>query len=387
MPFNERERNDHAPKRATESDFEFLDRCAWPATQNVRKLIGECFDNYPDAEQAELAARLRSGDDKAFRSGLFELFLHEYLRRKGFALTPHPQLPGGVAARPDFLVACPDGSRLYLEAVSASDRDGRNQPGELRIAATLQHLNDATHANFFVEVESAGHPTTQPSGRRLTASVLAWLDGLDADHALGLMEKQEFDRLPTMKWAHEDWEVTITALPCRVDARGRERRLIGVQNFGARMIDGWTPIRDAVMNKARKYGDLDLPLVVAVNVDSHRLDVIDEVQALFGQERYVLDRNSASTEPRMERAGNGAWIGPAGARSRRCSGAWLFHDVNPYTVSRRRHTLYANPLAHLPIPHALLMSVPGAVIVNDRIQRHVGESMGTVFDLPDTWPD
>jgi hypothetical protein len=140
MLFRERERNDDAPKRASESEFAFLDRCCWRAAQRVRVFINECIAAYPEAERAELIARIRSGDDTAFRSGTFELILHEYLRRKGFALAPHPQLPGGARTRPDFLVTCRDGTSFYLEAVSASDRDGRDQAGEMRIATTLQHL-------------------------------------------------------------------------------------------------------------------------------------------------------------------------------------------------------------------------------------------------------
>jgi hypothetical protein len=198
-------------------------------------------------------------------------------------LTPHPELPKGVTTRPDFLVTCPGGSSFYLEAVSAADRDGRSQAGKALIDTTLQYLTDATHADFFVDVASTGYPDTQPSGRRLAAAVVAWLSTLDADDAIAVMERGNFDELPSMEWTHEGWTLTVTALPCRPDARGRERRLIGAQNFGARWVDGWSPIRDALMTKARRYGDTGLPLVVAVNVSSHCLDEIDEMQAAARQ--------------------------------------------------------------------------------------------------------
>lgn len=387
MLFPPKERHDDAPKRATESDFAFLDRCSWPAAERVRRFIDECLAQYPEAERPELIARIRSGDDRAFRSATFELFLHEYLRRRGYQLTPHPGLPEGVTTRPDFLVTCPDGSGFYLEAVSAVDRDGRSQAGEARIHTTLQHLTDANHANFFVEVAWTGYPDTQPSGRRLAAAVVAWLNTLDADDAIVVMERGDFDELPSMEWTHEGWTLTVTALPCRPDARGQDRRLIGAQNFGARWVDGWTPIRDAIMTKARRYGDAEIPLVVAVNVSSHRLDEIDELQALFGQEQFVIDRDNLDAEPRIERVLNGAWIGPAGPRSKRCSGAWLFHDVTPYTLSRRKSTLYANPWARLPVPDSFLQSERRAVVVDNRIQRSDGASMGTILGLPENWPE
>lgn len=174
----------------------------------------------------------------AFRSGLFELLLHEYLLRNGFSLTPHPALPNGSAKRPDFLVVGPDGAHFYLEATSASERDGRDQAGEALVATTLQHLSDATHPDFFVYVAFTGYPRTQPSGRRLAATVVSWLDTLDADAAVAILENYDFDRLPSMEWEHEDLTLTIKAIPCRPDARGNQRRLIGAQDFG-RALDRW----------------------------------------------------------------------------------------------------------------------------------------------------
>lgn len=387
MLFYEKERVDDAPKRAAESEYAFLDRCLWPAAQRVREYLNNCFARYPVAEREELASRIRSGDDVAFRSGLFELFLHEYLLRKGCLLEPHPLLPNGSLKRPDFLVTAPDGCRFYLEAVSAADRDDRNQAGKKMIATTLQYLSDATHPNFFVKVSSAGYPRTQPSGRRLVTEVLAWLNTLDADNVIATSEAKDFDRLPAMEWDHEDLILTISAIPCRPDARGNQRRLIGAQSYGARWVDGWSPIRDAVITKARRYGELDLPLVVAVNVETFRLDVIDETQALFGQEQIIFDMGNTNDELHMERAANGAWMGAGGPRSKRCSGAWLFHDVTPYTVSRRTHTLYVNPWAQHQLHESLLAAVPSSVLVEGELQWTAKERMGTVLGLPEEWPE
>lgn len=387
MLFPAKERSDDATKRATESSFSFLDRCSWSAAQRVRDYLNDCLTRYPNSERAELVARVRSGDDVAFRSALFELLLHEYLLRKGFVLEPHPTLPNGSTKRPDFLVTGSDGSRFYLEAVCATDRDGGDEVGEALIATTLQHLTDATHPNFLVEVSFSGYPKTQPSGRRLAAAVVKWLDTLNADAAIEALECQDFDRLPSMEWNHEGLTFTVTAIPCRPDARGSPRRLVGAQSFGARWIDGWTPIRDAVITKSRRYGDLDEPLIVAVNVDTFGLNTIDETQALFGQEQIILHRDSPDAEPRMERAPNGAWIGPYGPRSKRCSGAWLFHDVTPYSVSRRTHTLYVNPWSRHQLPESLLAVVPTAIAVDGRLQWGAPERMGAALDLPEEWPE
>jgi hypothetical protein len=385
MLFSDFIRVDNTPKRATETEFAFLDRCAWQAADNVRSIVEACLQSYPLAEQAELVARLRSGDSRHFASGTFELFVHEYLRRLGFTLVPHPELPNGSATRPDFCVTCPDGSQLYLEAVCASDNDGRDLSAEARKAVALQSLDSAYHPNFMVAVDSAGDPATQPSGRRLAAEVVRWLDMLDADLAIA-ESADNYAALPEYRWQHEDWQVRLRAIPVKPDARGLPRRLIGMRNFGAGWIDGWSPIRDAILAKSRRYGDLDLPLIVAVNVDTFNLDSIDEAQALFGQEQFIYTVGEQQDEPRFERAPNGAWRGPAGPRGRRCSGAWLFSNLSPYTLARRRHILYANPWARLAVPTDFLR-MPHARVVDDRIQHIAGLTFREVLGLGEHWPE
>lgn len=385
MLFSEITRSDHTPKRATETDFAFLDRCAWPAADKVRTLLEGCLANYYEAEKAELIARLRSGDSRHFASGTFELFLHEYLLRLGFSLTPHPELPNGSAKRPDFLVRGPDGEQLYVEAICASDDDGRDIAAEARKAVALQALDAAYHANFMVAVDSTGEPVTQPSGKRLAAEVVRWLDTLDADRVI-VDSADNYDTLPEYHWQHGAWQVRLRAIPLKPEARGLQRRLVGMRSFGAGWIDGWTPIRDAILAKARRYGELDLPLVVAVNVDTFNLDPIDESQALFGQEQYVFTVGANHGEPRFTRAPNGAWRGPSGPRGRRCSGAWLFSNISPYTLARRRHTLYLNPWANLQVPTSFLR-MPHALVVDEQIHQVNGVTFRDAFELDEQWPE
>lgn len=386
MLFREFTRTDHSISQATESDFAFLDRCAWQSVERIRQVIEVCLHNYPEKERAELISRLRSGDERHFRSGTFELFLHEYLLRQGFELQPHPELANGSNNRPDFKVICPDGAALYLEAVSAADDDGTDAAGEARIAVALQALNDVAHPYFMVSVKWLGYPASQPSGRRLAAEVARWLNDLNADEVLKKCESGLED-LPEMRWEHEDWKLQIKAIPVKVEYRSNPRPLIGMRgpSDGA-MIDGWTPIREAIISKSRRYGELDLPLVVAVNVKSFSLDRIDEMQALFGQEQYLFRVGELSAEPEFRRVNNGAWGDQNGPRSRRCSGAWLFHNLLPWSIANRHHTLYLHPWANHAIPGSFLC-MPHALVIDGRMQRVEGKSLQEVFELRPEWPD
>lgn len=386
MLFSDTQRTDSSPKRVNESDFAFLDRSAWAPIGVVREMMEACFANYPTDGAKELVERIQCGDARHFASAAFELFIHEYLLRLGMRPMPHPVLPNGSTRRPDFLVECPDGRKLYLEAVCASDDMARDPAAEARKEVALQVLDNEYHPNFILSINSHGDPSTQPSGRRLTTEVLTWLNTLDPDALLQLLPGGGLEALPEFHWQHEGWHVRIHPIPVNVEARGKERRLIGARSLGAGWVDGWTPIRDAVTFKAQRYGDLDLPLVVAVNVDTFKLNPIDEAQALFGQEQFVFNRTNPDREPRMERAPNGAWRGPAGPRGKRASGAWLFDNLSPYTLARRRHTLYVNPDANHPIPDPFLI-VPHRLVVDGLLQSFEGIDLATAFGLSSAWPE
>lgn len=382
MLFNQVARSDHSLKRAAESDFAFLDRCALPPVGKIRTLLELCWANYPEVGRAELASRLRCGDWRHFSSGIFELFLHEYLLRLGFSVKLHPELPNRSAKRPDFLVKVSDTEKFYLEAVCTSDNDGSDRGAEARKNSVLDILDDASHANFVVGVESTGDPTTQPSGKRLAREVVRWLDSLDADRVMTYSAGSYYN-LPEYQWKHENWHVHLRAIPLKPAARGLKRKLIGVRADGeACIVDCWSPIRDAVLTKARRYGELDLPLVIAVNLDTFHLDEFDELQALFGQEQYLFNPITENPQPRPKRAMNGAWREPSGQRAKRCSGAWLFERFSAYTLAQSKHTLYLNPWGNHQLPTSFLR-MPHALVVDEQIHKVGGVTFKDVFEIYD----
>lgn len=385
MMFSDIQRTDETPKTPYESDYDFLDRSAYPPMGRVRALLEACLLGYPDSEKSELVARLMSPDSMAFRSASFELFLHEHLSRLGFVLEPHPNLPNNSRKRPDFLVMSPeDGSQFYLEAVCASDDDGRNEGAEARKALALHTLSCAEHPNFILEIHSSGDPATQPSGNKLTKEILHWLDSLSWDEVNFILSQGDIDP-PEYGWEYEGWKLSIRAWPVKSEARGLKRRLIGSQLTGARVIDGWTPVRDALLKKSRRYGELSLPLVVAVNIDTYGLNDIDVNQALFGQEVFIF--TPGWSEPRFAREKNGAWGSPDAPRGRRCSGAWLFSNLTPYRVAQHEQRLYLNPFATNPIPPTLSIAPLGVVEDGKMKKSPGGITLLEVFGLDESWPE
>ena len=385
MLFSEADRTDTAPMRAGESSYRFLDRSARPQITRVRAFLSGALHRYPAVERDEVVAWIRSENETHFRSATFEIFLHEALIRLGYQLTPHPDPGTGVAKRPDFLVTDADGREFFLEAVLASERDGRSPAAEAMKEAALGYLNEAPHAAFLVDVESEGDPTSQASGRTLARDVHAWLDKLAPDPLRERLVAQGLDAMPDMTWAHEGWEVRLRAIPLSHDRRGKSARLIGALGSGARWVNAWEPLRDAVKKKANRYGELTKPFVIAVNADIFHLDEIDEVQALYGEEYWgeVIGHPERSGPGRRP---NGAWRGPHGPQNRRVSAVWFFNDLTPYTIGNRRSTLYVNPWANIASPERL-QRVPTRLVEGDELVQVPGMDLGTIYGLPAGWPE
>ena len=392
MIFSSYDRTDASPKRGDESDFEFLDRSARKEICNVREALEEWISHYPVDQQHEVVRRIQSRDLTNFRSATFELLLYVYLTRQGWVLEPHPVLENNKTTRPDFLAANSRGQRFYLEAVLASQVNDTDPAGEARKQAVFDSLNKVGHTNFTVALTSNGLPSTQPSGAKIRNELIDWLNTLDPAHVLASHRGENNDPLPERVFEHEDWELKVTPIPILPERRGQQKCLIqGISGEG-QLIDDWTPIRNAIRRKGKRYGSLDLPLVVAVNIDSFILDRIDEMQALYGQEQYFLgvrdlQADPESAEPRFERSSNGAWHGPTGPRSKRVSGAWIFNDLTPYNICSRRHTLYVNPWANYSVPDDLLR-LPHA-IAEQGGQMKWGDGLGLcdALQLPKNWPE
>lgn len=383
--FDRVERKDDSPKQSTESFFAFYNRSARVEFENIRSFIQICINNYPSNEKKELICRLRSGNDVHFRSACFELFLHEILLRQGFTLLPHPQLPNGSSKKPDFLVTDPTGERFYLEAVLASEKSDDDKGAAARKSVVLDILAKYPHDNFMIAIDDEGSPKSSPSGKKLKNEIHAWLDSLEPDKILEKMDSEGFDSIEPMVRNYDGWDLQIRPIPLDPERRGQSSTLIGIGGQGGGFIDSWSPIRDAIKSKGGKYGELDIPLVVATNVKCFHLDRLDEMQALFGQEQIVYQRGT-NPEPKMLRAPNGAWHGKNGPDYTRVSAAWIFNDLHASSLAHRRHTVYFNPWAKMPAPKSL-KRFPSAQPHFDKIVWHEGFSIREIFELDEEWPE
>jgi hypothetical protein len=362
---------------------------AGPSWQRVRELIEAWFERLCGDAKADVAARLRSGDDRQFQAAFLELYCHETLLRLGYRVACHPDVGQG-GRRPDFL-AEGEGGSLVLEATVAARSDQEVAAGR-REAQVYDAINQVHSPDFFlyVEVKEAGQ--SPPSAARLRPRLEAWLKGLDYDairHAADTRMLFRSPEVPRFPWEDGGWRVEFLPIP-KHEARGKPGlRPIGVHAPTVAFVDDCGRIRKAVLEKATAYGQLDVPYVVAVGVHELMPDAIDVTNALFGREQVAIRTyEDGRVETFPARARDGVWIGPRGVRHRRVSGVLTALGLRPWTVATAVPTLWHHPAA----THELVVrNAPWREAMVDRASRRLTFREPAIrvvdfFGLEEGWP-
>ena len=142
-------------------------------------------------------------------------------------------------------------------------------------------------------------------------------------------------------------------------------------------------IRSAVVGKAGRYGEIDIPLVVAVNALEQYAGIDDAVDALFGTSAVIV-REDFETE--FGRNFNGAWYGPAGPINTKCSAVLFIERLSAWSVAQRSFHLFINPWARYPIGE-ISLGVDVHEVTDGRLRARSGQALKTIFGLPENWPE
>lgn len=373
--------------------FSFLNRSDRPVITRVRDLLETWFLRYPASEQADMRGRFRSKDDLQHYSAFHELFLHALLLQLGCAVEIHPRLPGSETTRPDFRVTCRNGSSFFLEAIPTSGQSGEERAALARMNDVYDALNRLESPNFFIGLEILGSPDTPPRASYIRRSLRKNLDRLDPDD---IAELWEFDpeAIPRWRYEHDGWVLRAYPIPKSEEARGdSDVRPIGVWSplGGFPEIRPEEAIRKAILAKVGRYGNLQLPYVIAANLrtelPSSRSDVLD---ALFGDGQIVVSRRKKDGQnqtSRIKRAGNGVWASNSGPQNQGVSAVLVTHSIDYFNLANADVCLYHNPWATRPYDTAMTRLSEATVKEDPEIiDWQEGESLAELLGLPDNWP-
>ena len=374
--FDDFQRTNARDMRSAEGMFAFLNQSAWPLSGRARTVFEQWFSNYPDDRKASLRTRFRK-DDHSYDSAAFELMLYELLRRLDLAPVVEPEPPGS-RRRPDFKITDELGHIWYVEATVAENTG-------LPLGDPLQNeVFDAINeipplGGIALNADARGTLERAPSRTRIQKKVRDWLESIDPEQ----IGEDAPVKYPRLKIRCGNWRLKLTAFAGYPD---NSHTLIqaGPMAFGSN-IDDASYLKDKIVAKARRYRNLDHPLIVAVSIPGSPVDVGDQTAALFGARAgYPSIAGSHTAVTGTARIPNSVWLSIAKPRYRGLHGVTFFGGWFR-SVSQSHARTYINPFADTKIPDELLQ-LGSARVQDGEVVFEEGPRLGEILGLPEDWP-
>lgn len=412
--FDDLKRDYLGPASSSESLFSFLNRSARPYAENVRMLLEQWFLEYQGvADQnsaGHLESRIRGSDDRHFLAAFFELYCFAFISKQGFTCVPHPQ---GGEKTCDFHVQRDGATAFVLECVTVSGISDDESKSDRRVAAIEDTLNRRIcSTEFFLIVKIAEGQSAAPSIARLCPQIDDWLSSIDPDsvnvdyestdqafdppmpRVLGLLE----ETLPSFSKSIGKWEFTFYAVPRRRGSTGTTWRPVGsiMRVYGedksiVRWIDCKNSLRRALAEKARRYGTLEVPYIIALNATDifvDDLDIHDLLVGTHGIHAYNNDGEVELTEVRLENF----WFRHGKPINRKVSGVLTSIRLSPFSVANETPVLWFNPWASHKIDSIPWQGPKNILVPQDskidpiQIDQVSGISAAEILQLNHNWP-
>lgn len=377
------------PARHAEPTYEYLNCAAGVVYDRIREVMDEWYGNYPAEHRRELRGRMQGQPYPGFASVYFELYLHELLRRQGYRITVHPDLAPATTKRPEFLIESSNGERCIVEAITPSNQSANEQARQSNIHALYNAIDgglDSPRCFLSIEIIDSSHVSI--SARNVIAFLETRLATVDPDALLEQFTSVGFDALPVWTYEERGWRILLSPIPKPPEARGKpNRRPLGLFPQKPEWVEPRGSIADAVKKKASRYGNLNMPYVVAVNALDAFVDHVHIMEALFGKEviQFLTQDGNLVGEPELRRKLDGRLFYNGTPINTRVSAVMVASNAAPWSVASGSPVLYLNPWAEHPYKGALrsLTRYEGDGEVMDlREGIHARE----VFGLSEEWP-
>jgi hypothetical protein len=367
------------------SQFDYLNTSNRVEADKVRRLIDRFLWRYPKSERGNLRNRLRSIDDDTHRSAFFELAMHELIVRAGCkVIAVEPELQVGTR-RPDFLAETRNGERFYLEATLATGRTQEDNGAQARLNRALAAIDGVNSPDFFLDLTVGGMPAASVSTRRLRHELREWLRDIDYEDVVARW-RNGCDSVLPFSFEQHGMMLTIRPVP-RHRTRGEaDGRAIGAHSLRPFVGQPHAAIRRSLENKAGRYGNLDLPYVIAVNAlptFSRERHVTD---ALFGTEAVVSGETENGFSNEWIRQTDGLWRDENGPRYTRVSAVIAVERFDAWHLAQRRARIYHNPWARRDASF-LDFGIDKRIVQNEQLVSIDGNSMSEIFNIHSGWPE
>ena len=372
-------------RRHAETDFDYMNSHADVPVVAARTLIEGWYGHYPVAHREDLARRFRNKNPNQHSGAFWELYLHELFFRMGYCIEVHSAIAGSDA-RPDFLLLKDGQPVAVVEARLAGVETDEETSAKRRKAELHDALDRVNSPNFFLQIDEVRTASRRPSFRRLTRNVEAWLTTLAPDIP---MELFQFERRKSMQfeWDESGWFLRLLVIPKSVGHRGKPGRAVGTSGIETKWLDTRGELRRAVADKARKYGDVELPFIIAINHIGVSCDRTDWTDALFGTSAVnIWFTDDAVHHQEPFRKNDGLWLLDGKARRTNVSaiiGGWA---INPWSMGAHRLEVYSHFAPERPFDFQGNLSCWVLSEVTGQLEEQAGRTSAEILGIPHNWP-
>lgn len=353
-----------------EHPVDYLKGSSLPESVEVKNFLNNAFEHYPDEEKENLRKRIFNVDvARTARPAITELIIHEKLLMMGYDVEVEPALENNK--RPDFL-ATSKNSKCYLEVITKYENlkedDHKNKKfiDELmqELNSEFSNVGDATL--WFSVINYPRGVIGQQAKKKRNSLIKDELKQLccNRDSAKCNGDADKCNRDP-IKWMCENSGACVEFQVRGVCVEFQVRNNVGVsKNFVSCIydqkmleIDVCEAVRKAFKKKGSKYGVLDAPLVLVVNLISDWTDIRFEIEALFGREYCLIGKGG----PQLRRRADGVWSNVHGKQYANVSAIWIFDKLTEWRLNCENR-IYLNPFARLPLNREFYMAHPYAEV-------------------------
>jgi hypothetical protein len=376
--FEDKTRTDNRRRQAGENWFRFLDRVDDVYFGRVRSLAEEWFAHLPVDHAGTFRRQFMTSDAAAADAAFFELYVHEVLRRLGFALSYEAELATSTH-RPDYRAERSDAT-MFVEVRTVGDPEERARSRKLRHAA-IEPLREIVSDHFTISLGIVREGASAPPTSKLVPVVEKWLSELDRDEIEALTAANHW-RVPRLELEAGDWTFRFSPIVKPAHRVGVHPASGSVSLFPGRSSWGenWERVAAALKHKARRYGDLGTPFVIACLAGDVFVDDEDLVSALFGGPAFAVADDGRTVLGRQ----GGLWSGGANAR---VSAVLFVRQLVPTTVPVVIPTLWRNPDATHPLEIDIPPCGEGQLLDTGEIEIHdAAVAPHDFFELQPGWP-
>lgn len=238
------------------------------------------------------------------------------------------------------------------------------------INVLLDSIDKIKSNNYLLSIDLDGTPTKNINSKTLVMELQKWLNSLNHNEVNSNYINPNHHQI-YREFLLEGLNIEVSAIP-KPTNYDNNKGIVGVISPEVVWNNTAHFIGRAVDRKATRYGKLNKPYILVINIQSVFCGTYNITEALFGTKKSDNNFNCNETFfPIMER-GNVGKLSPK--KNTRLSGVMILNNLQPWNYQVEKPVLYLNPWAKNPY-YGKLLDLPHYFPENGIMKFNIGKNL------------